>query len=156
MRKTVKRKKQSNITYPQMMAINRHRDTVVETHTHTHSPYQIPNVMKTTENLHFPDVFEGMPVFSHEDDESSLCPSVYHPHVAIYPSSFTHQQTLTFSPSSLSKLSSLPLLLLPCLLKVTWVRMHAHARVCVCTSGSVWETPLGKWWAKKNSLCSCS
>lgn len=36
-------------TYPQMSPINRHRHTVVDT---THTPHQIPDVVKTAENLH--------------------------------------------------------------------------------------------------------
>lgn len=48
-RTTVKGKKHSNITYPQMSPINRHRHTVVDT---THTPHQIPDVVKTAENLH--------------------------------------------------------------------------------------------------------
>lgn len=56
--------------------------------------------------------------------------------VAVYPSSLTRQQTLTFSPSTLSKLSSLPLLLLPCALKVTWVWMC----VCVCVHMAAYES----------------
>lgn len=47
-RKTVEGKKH-NITYPQMIPINRHRHTVVDS---THTPHQIPDVVKTAENLH--------------------------------------------------------------------------------------------------------
>lgn len=55
------------------MAINRHRDTVVETHTHTLS---LPDTKRNENDWKSSFLFECMPVFPHEDDDSSLCPSV--------------------------------------------------------------------------------
>ena len=95
------------------------------------------------------DVVERMPVFPPpEDDDSSLFLCVTSP--CRPPPEQPHTSANShLSPSSRSKLSSLPQLLRP-----VWWRspecgcMRAH--LCVFTYGNVWETPLCKWWAKKN------
>lgn len=140
------RKKQSNITYPQMMAINRHRDTVVETHTHTHSPYQIPNVMKTTENLHVSRaslnvclyVSRGWWILS-----TSLCVTSPSHRLPELPHTSTHSHLLPFrSVKTFVTASAAPPL-------SAEGHLSMEACTCVCTYGSVWETPLGKWCVKK-------